>query len=99
MVPALAAAATVPPAGCTLTASQTTITRGQNLTLSWTTTNATKVRLTIDGGSIDVGTAGTRVVAPRGSRPYYLSVTNKVPGVGASFTQCVVWITVNNPTA
>jgi hypothetical protein len=81
---------------CMLSANKTTITRGESVTLTWTSANATKRKLTTDHGSIDVAANGTLVVSPKGSRPYILSVTKKFQG-GADFKQCTVWITVNEP--
>ena len=85
----------LPPLSCTLTADKTTITRGQAVTLTWTSSNATTRSLTLDRGSILVPAAGSIVVHPAGTRPYLLSLTEIIPHVGGTFKQCSVMVTVN----
>jgi peptidoglycan-associated lipoprotein len=82
-----------PPAAAptaTLSASPTTIERGQSSTLSWTTTGSTGV--SIDQGIGDVSTSGSRSVSPSSSTTYTL--TAKGPG---GSTQATARITVTAP--
>lgn len=82
-----------PPAAAptaTLSASPTTIERGQSSTLSWTTTGSTGV--SIDQGIGDVSTSGSRSVSPSSSTTYTL--TAKGPG---GSTQATARITVSAP--
>jgi len=82
-----------PPAAAptaTLSASPTTIERGQSSTLSWTTTGATSV--SIDQGIGDVSTSGSRSVSPSSSTTY--SLTAK--GSGGT-TTATARITVTAP--
>jgi peptidoglycan-associated lipoprotein len=59
---------TPPPPTITLTASPAAIEKGQSVTLSWRTTNATEV--SIDGGIGTVEAAGSRTVQPSSSTTY-----------------------------
>jgi len=54
-----------PPTGgptATLTATPTTVTAGQSVTLKWTTTNATSVSLTQNGTNVPIGSGQTSTV-------------------------------------
>lgn len=55
---------------CTLTASASTITPGQNVTLTWTTQNATSFVLNQGIGAVTPTTGGTKVVQPTGNTTY-----------------------------
>ena len=82
-----------PPASAptaTLSASPSTIERGQSSTLSWTTTGATSV--SIDQGIGDVSTSGSRTVSPSSSTTYTLSAK----GEGGT-TTATARITVTAP--
>ena len=82
-----------PPAAAptaTLSASPTTIERGQSSTLSWTTTGATAV--SIDQGIGDVSTSGSRSVSPSSSTTYTLTAK----GEGGS-TTATARITITAP--
>ena len=92
-----ALAASVQPITCNITASQTTINRGQSITLNWSSTNGTKQTLSLGslGGNVPVAASGSMTVTPRGSMPFFLNVTEVIPHVGGTFLQCGVQITVN----
>jgi peptidoglycan-associated lipoprotein len=82
-----------PPASAptaTLSASPSTIERGQSSTLSWTTTGATNV--SIDQGIGDVSTSGSRSVSPSSSTTYTLTAK----GEGGT-TPATARITVTAP--
>ena len=82
-----------PPASAptaTLSASPSTIERGQSSTLSWTTTGATSV--SIDQGIGDVSTSGSRSVSPSSSTTYTLTAK----GEGGT-TPATARITVTAP--
>ena len=84
-----------PPASAptaTLSASPSTIERGQSSTLSWTTTGATSV--SIDQGIGDVSTSGSRTVSPSSSTTYALTAK----GEGGT-TPASARITVTAPPA
>lgn len=66
---ATAPPATVPAPTANLAASPAAVTAGDQVTLSWTTTNATTA--SIDGLG-DVATSGTRTVTPSSSTTYHL---------------------------
>src|SRR6185369_10638925 len=74
----------------TLSASPSTIERGQSSTLSWTTTGATSV--SIDQGIGDVSTSGSRSVSPSSSTTYTLTAK----GEGGT-TPATARITVTAP--
>lgn len=78
------------PTIATFSTSATTIISGQSATLSWSTTNATSLRL--DPGNIDVSGTTTRVVSPTASTTYTLTATNMTGSVNRT-----VAITVNPP--
>ncbi len=81
-----------PPAAPTvsLSASPSSIERGQSATLSWNTSNATSV--TIDNGIGTVGASGNRTVSPTTSTTY----TARVSGPGGN-TSAEARITVTEP--
>ncbi|HEX2792756.1 MAG TPA: hypothetical protein VHO23_03520, partial [Candidatus Paceibacterota bacterium] len=58
---------------CTLAISRSSIDRGQSATLTWTTDNATSVR--IDQGVGSVSLNGSRAVSPQSSTTYTLTAT------------------------
>src|SRR5262245_47015548 len=74
-----------PPASAptaTLSASPSTIERGESSTLSWTTTGATNV--SIDQGIGDVSTSGSRSVSPSSSTTYTISAKGEGGSASAS---------------
>lgn len=96
-LPIIALAAVVAPAGCYIAADSSTIHRGDSVTLTWSTTNATKSTLHLggsNGGNIAVASSGSVTVTPRGTQNFYIDALNLVPHVGASFKQCGVLVKV-----
>lgn len=80
-------------ATASITASPTTITAGTAVTLSWSSTNATKCYLSYPGvGSKDVGTSGSDVYHPETTTTY--SIRCEAPGAASSKTESVT-VTVN----
>ncbi len=70
---------------CTLTASDTSINDGDDVTLRWTTDNATSV--SINGGIGSVALDGSRVVSPDSDETYVLIATG--PGGSAYCSETV----------
>jgi peptidoglycan-associated lipoprotein len=89
-------AVTPPPAQPTvsLQASRNDISRGQSVTLRWTASNATSVRLTPEVGS--VASEGTASVAPAESTTYTATATG--PG-GSASASARVTVSVPAPAA
>ena len=85
---------TPPPPGfpviASFTASPIKITPGQSLTLSWTVTGATSLKL--DPGAINVTGQTSRSVSPTASTTYQLTATNNVGSVNRN-----VFVTVDVP--
>jgi hypothetical protein len=79
----------VPDPVCTLNAAPMTITKGQHATLTWTTTNATAVK--VNGVTVALG--GSQVVTPQQTTTYTLTAT----GNGKIVT-CAKTVTVVPPT-
>jgi len=77
---------------CTLTATPSVINRGQTSTITWTTTNATKVEFTGVRGKVATS-SGSAVVKPKGDNWFHLNVWGKNPWT--VFTQCSVLVKVN----
>jgi hypothetical protein len=86
---------TVPPSStvptASFSASASSITSGQSVTLTWSTTNATSA--SIDQGIGNVATSSTKVVSPTATTTYTLTAT----GAGGTVTQSVT-ITVPGTT-
>ena len=75
----------------TFSADRTTINRGQPVTLSWTTSNATSAEL--DPGNISVTpvASGSKSLSPTSTTTYTLTAT----GSGSRTATCTVTVTVN----
>ncbi len=89
---------------CTLAASPTTVTRGQSVTLKWTTKNATTMAINNISavtstnpsgiGTITPVAAGTKVISPTVSTTYGASAVN-----GTNRGTCSVRVNVTQPAA
>lgn len=84
----------VPAPECVINANPSTINRGDNSTLTWTTTNAITASINQSVGSVEIGSNKTRVVSPTSNTTYTMIVTNSA-GVTAT---CAAPITVIQPT-
>lgn len=81
----------VPPPTCTLQPAQRTVTRGDVLTLNWTTTNANTVTLT-DFGAVATSSGSVTTGPITASRTYTLSVV----GTDGSTVTCNSEVTVQD---
>ncbi|HEV2177413.1 MAG TPA: peptidoglycan-associated lipoprotein Pal [Terriglobia bacterium] len=86
-VPAAESAPAPGPPACNLTADPATLAQGRSVTLSWTSKDATDVR--IDPGLDKQLAEGSATVTPQGSTTYILTAT----GPGGS-TSCTARVTV-----
>jgi len=77
---------------CTLSANPTTITRGDNTTLSWSSTDTTAASINQSIGT--VAGSGSQTLSPVNTVTYTLSVTGD-----GGYGDCSVTVTVNDPPA
>ncbi len=62
---------------CVISASPSTIYKGDSATLTWTTDDATEASLNQGIGSVSIGTNRTRSVSPNNTTTYTMTVKNK----------------------
>ncbi len=72
----------------TFSSTPTSITAGQSVTLTWTTTGATTI--SIDQGIGTVAASGTRIVSPTQTTTYTLTATNTAGSVTRALTLSVI---------
>lgn len=82
------------PVNCTISASPSTIVRGQSTTITWTTTGGgSTTTLHFNGADYTVPANGSMAFTPAGSMPAIIDVFN-----GTKFKQCYVFVHVLNHT-
>ena len=81
---------------CTLTASASSITPGQGVTLTWTTQNATSFDLNQGIGAVSPTSGGSRVVYPSGNTTY--AGTASGPGGPVTCSASVTVVPVQSPS-
>ena len=80
----------------TLTATPTTINRGQSAFLNWTSTNATEC-FAYGGWNGYVATSGSQSVAPGQTTTYFINCSNQSGAASANVTVSVAGTTAGNP--